>query len=37
MTPFRLSVGQAARFQLKPHEANTVLAEVVEAVEKWRD
>jgi len=30
-------LGQAARFQLKPHEAIAVLAEVVEAVKPWRD
>lgn len=30
-------LGQAARFQLKPHEAIAVLAEVVEAVKQWRD
>lgn len=30
-------LGQAARFQLKPHEATAVLAEVVEAVKQWRD
>lgn len=29
-------LGQAARFQLKPHEAIAVLAEVVEAVKQWR-
>lgn len=30
-------IGQATRFQLKPHEATAVLAEVVEAVKQWRD
>lgn len=30
-------LGQAARFQLKPHEAIAVLNEVVEAVKQWRD
>ena len=30
-------LGQAARFQLDPHEATSVLAEVVEAVKQWRD
>lgn len=30
-------MGQAARFQLDPHEATAVLAEVVEAVKQWRD
>ncbi|MEB0137865.1 MULTISPECIES: type II toxin-antitoxin system HipA family toxin [unclassified Undibacterium] len=30
-------LGQAARFQLKPHAATAVLAEVVDAVKQWRD
>jgi serine/threonine-protein kinase HipA len=30
-------LGQAARFQLDPDEATAVLAEVVEAVQQWRD
>jgi len=30
-------LGQAARFQLDPHEAADVLAEVVKAVQRWRD
>ena len=30
-------LGQAARFQLDPHEAADVLAEVVKAVKQWRD
>jgi serine/threonine-protein kinase HipA len=30
-------MGQAARFQLEPHEAADVLAEVVKAVKRWRD
>ncbi len=30
-------LGQAARFQLEPHEAADVLAEVVKAVKRWRD
>ncbi len=30
-------LGQAARFQLNPHEASSVLAEVVDAAKQWRD
>jgi serine/threonine-protein kinase HipA len=30
-------LGQAARFQLNPHEAADVVAEVVKAVKQWRD
>lgn len=30
-------LGQAARFMLKPNEAKAVLAEVVRAVQQWRD
>lgn len=30
-------MGQAARFQLNPHEAAGVLAEVVNSVKQWRD
>ncbi len=30
-------LAQAARFQLNPHEATVVLAEVVDAVKQWRD
>lgn len=30
-------LGQAARFQLNPHEAVEVLAEVVKATTRWRD
>ena len=30
-------LGQAPRFQLKPHDATAALGEVVKAVEQWRD
>lgn len=30
-------LGQASRFQLNPDEATAVLAEVVKAVNQWRD
>jgi serine/threonine-protein kinase HipA len=30
-------LGQAARFQLKPHEAKEILADVVKAVTQWRE